>query len=158
MFITNNSKKKKGFTLIELMVVIVIIGILVSIALPNFISAQDRAKISGLKTNMHSLQLAAETYAIDNSGIYCISAVRLRNEGIRDNYWKDFINPFTRQIDQADSVVTSVTYAGDITPSTFPVGNIAYLSTAVSYAIYGGDKIPGKAVLYTGISFELTNH
>jgi type II secretory pathway pseudopilin PulG len=47
------------------MVVIVIIGILVAIALPNFIAAQDRAKLSSVKANMHTVQTMLETYAVD---------------------------------------------------------------------------------------------
>ena len=65
-----NLKKQKGFTLIELMVVIVIIGILVAIALPNFIGAQDRAKISSVKANMHTVQTMLETYGVDWGGTY----------------------------------------------------------------------------------------
>jgi prepilin-type N-terminal cleavage/methylation domain-containing protein len=158
MLKTYNSKKQGGFTLIELMVVIVIIGILVSIALPNFVAAQDRAKIASLKLNMHTLQYAAEMYAIDYSGIYCTNISALRTEGLAKHYWKDLFNPFTNNIDLGSSTITAVSNSGDINPATFPSGNVGYISTAISYAIYGGDKIPGKAVLYTGISFELTNH
>jgi prepilin-type N-terminal cleavage/methylation domain-containing protein len=150
--------KSKGFTLIELMVVIVIVGILVSIALPNFVAAQDRAKIASLKINMHSLQHAAEMYAVDYSGIYCTSAANLRAEGVAKHYWKDLVNPFTNNVDFATSTVTSVSYNGDIVPADFPPGNVGYISTATSYGIYGGDKVPGKAVLFAGTSFELTNH
>ena len=61
---------EKGFTLIELMVVIVIIGILIGVALPNFMGAQDKAKISSVKANMHAIQLGVEQYAGDNYGNY----------------------------------------------------------------------------------------
>jgi len=63
-------RSEKGFTLIELMIVVVIIGILAAIAIPNFIAMQNRAKEGSTKANMHTVQLAAEDYGVQNDGVY----------------------------------------------------------------------------------------
>lgn len=67
-------RRADGFTLIELMIVVVIIGILAAIAIPNFSAMQGRAKEGATKANMHNVQLAAEDYGIQNDGFYAGSA------------------------------------------------------------------------------------
>jgi type II secretory pathway pseudopilin PulG len=53
-----------------LLVVIVIIGILAAMALPNFVKAREKAKEAEVKSNIHSIQIALERYAVDTGGTY----------------------------------------------------------------------------------------
>ncbi len=56
---------KKGFTLIELLIVIAIILILIAIALPNFLEAQIRARVTKARGEMRTLGIAMEAYRLD---------------------------------------------------------------------------------------------
>ena len=56
-----------AFTLIELLIVVAIIAILAAIAVPNFLEAQVRAKVSRSKADMRSLATAIESYNVDNN-------------------------------------------------------------------------------------------
>ena len=63
-------RTSRGFTLIELMIVVVIIGILAAIAIPNFVRFVGNAKEAGVKSNSHSVQVAAEDFAVQSDGFY----------------------------------------------------------------------------------------
>lgn len=62
-------KHKNGFTLIELLIVVAIIAILAAIAVPNFLEAQVRAKISRVLGDMRTVATAIESYRIDEGRV-----------------------------------------------------------------------------------------
>ena len=53
---------RKGFTLIELMIVVVIIGILATIAIPKFASTKEKAYLASMKSDLRNLATAEESY------------------------------------------------------------------------------------------------
>ena len=64
-----------GFTLIEILVVILIIGVLAAIAIPSFLNQTNKATDASAKELAHAAQVAAETYATDHNGSYSGLAV-----------------------------------------------------------------------------------
>ncbi len=64
--IQNKMKKQQGFTLIEIIVVIVIIGVLATFVAPKFLGRADEARIAKAKSDIVSLESALDLYKLDN--------------------------------------------------------------------------------------------
>lgn len=61
-------KSQKGFTLVEIMIVVLIIGILLSIAIPNFVKARDTSQAKACVANLKTIDSAVQQYMIENKG------------------------------------------------------------------------------------------
>ena len=69
---------QKGFTLVEIMIVVAIIALLAAIAIPNLLRAKVAANESAALATLKTLSTAAETYVISNSGNYPTAEASLR--------------------------------------------------------------------------------
>jgi len=64
------SQSEAGFTLVELLVVMLIIGLLAAIAIPAFFNQRNKASDASAKESVRTAQTAMETYSTDNGGVY----------------------------------------------------------------------------------------
>ncbi len=98
--------KHRGFTLIELLIVVAIIAILAAIAIPNFLQAQTRAKVSRAQSDMRSLGTGLESYYVD---------------------WNDYPPDYTHQVgtgvwrhyQRLHPITTPIAYTSTLPPDPF---------------------------------------
>lgn len=110
---------KHGFTLIELVVVIAIIGILASLLLPALIRAQDAARNAQCRSNVRQIALACTLYLQDFALYppYGFNGPRDPLEGYRKPLWFDALRPYTDS-KWLDPLYRCPSYSG---PSALPV-------------------------------------
>ena len=64
------TQNRKGFTLIEVVVVTVVIGVLAAVAVPRLAGSKDKAYVDAMKADLHTIAIYEEQFAAENHGQY----------------------------------------------------------------------------------------
>ncbi|HYS10018.1 MAG TPA: prepilin-type N-terminal cleavage/methylation domain-containing protein [Myxococcales bacterium] len=103
---------QKGFTLIELMIVVAIIGILAAIAIPNFIKFQARSKQSEAKANLKAIFTAQKAFFQEKDRFSTLTG-DVGFEPERNNRYAYFLAPGTTiELRDTTAIVQATTYTG----------------------------------------------
>ena len=112
---------RKGFTLIELMIVIAIIAILAAILVPNFIRARAQGQVTSCKSNLKNIGTACEMYATDNAGRYPADLNKLTTPANGQQ-------PYLKQVPKCPSQGTSAPYTASYKSAMNPDVYTVYCS------------------------------
>lgn len=133
---------KRGFTLIELLIVAGVLTLLSAVAVPNFLEAQTRAKVSAARGNLRTVKIGLETFAVDNNSYPATKA----------HSYHDPLAILARV--QLQPLTTPIAY---VSPDAFidPFGLIQphlFASSGVRRnggSYYGGDSVnPNRSLVY----------
>jgi type IV pilus assembly protein PilA len=120
---------RKGFTLVEIMIVVAIIALLAAIAIPNLLSAKKTANEAAAKASVRSLSTAAEVFATSHNGVYPAAVGSSSSAG----GLYDFINSapsYCAGVGGEGSLVQGYTYSCTLTAGGYTI--VAAPSSAAS--------------------------
>ena len=163
-------RRIRGFTLIELLIVIAIILILIAIALPNFLEAQIRAKVTKSQGEVRTLGIALESFRVDHGELL----VDFWDEGdpiaqqriMKWNFCQPFVSPPADEVRNQRCILANLTspskYVNEIPTDPFS-GTITPTSSRLIRALAGtyfyGDnesKIQGEDHGIGALTFQRT--
>jgi general secretion pathway protein G len=117
---------RKGFTLIEILVVLGIIGLLAVFLVPNLMSARDKAKETAVKSVVHTVQLAVEAYEMENQVYPMETSTAV--ESLCNNYLipggymaKVPNNPFTGAEYKDSDIAGKITYSYNSSQNVYTI-------------------------------------
>ena len=120
--------REKGFTLVEIMIVVAIIAILSAIAIPNFMAARSKSRANACKANLRQIESGVEQWAMDNSKV----------NGNTCTFSADLVPTYIKKTPQCPSS-TSATYedTADLVVNQFKVGGTPGCSIGATSAAGG---------------------
>ncbi len=139
---------RRAFTLIELLIVVAIIAILAAIAVPNFLEAQVRAKVSRSRSDMRSIAVALEAYRTDGNGYPTVGNPAFPSP-------LDVLLPFSYRL---RAITTPVAYITSLPSDPFSVPGqpdgpgLPFSDPTYSYA--PGNLYFGAAPTYSGTQYR----
>ncbi|MBN1962877.1 MAG: prepilin-type N-terminal cleavage/methylation domain-containing protein [Deltaproteobacteria bacterium] len=135
-------KIERGFTMIEIMIVVAIIGILAAIAIPNFAKFQNRAKQSEAKANLKAFFTSAKANYAERSTYVCGLCGWSPEANYKYNYWVDGTN----DLSSADATCTTKPAgSGSQSTTAFTTGAAHNLSSCDTWTIDNANNLTNVA-------------